>query len=524
MITPQLQEIRDRLQIVLTARDGSHYDCRVEPDRWLPLGAALYGHSRLLAVFGNDERGLDQCFRIYAVFGLDCGVTLTATLRIPEENPAYPALTPVYPAAHWYEREIKDMFGIQPLGHPDPRRLVLHRGWPKGVFPLRKDCRRIPFDEETAGVEGRFPYQKVIGEGIIQVPVGPIHAGIIEPGHFRFHTVGENILELEARLFYTHRGIEKMAEGRCWPEVQPLTERICGVCTVAHSWAFALAVEEMAGQQPPEKAQYLRVIFAELERVYNHLNDISAVCAGVGLALGSQKAAAIKEKALRLNRLLTGHRYLQGVIVPGGVRSDLEPAQVRAMLEFLAEMDAELNILWQAFAESDSLMDRLRTTGVLAREEAAAFGAVGPAARASGVAEDIRRDYPYGVYHKLDFPVPTGPRGDVYSRFWIRFQELAASSALISRAVTGLAKGAVRTPLPPVLPACQKAFGVVESPRGSDFHWLMTDAAGRVYRYFIRSASYPNWPALAKTVPGNIIPDFPLINKSFELCYSCLDR
>ncbi len=502
---------------------GGRYRCEVPAERLREFAQALAGSGKLLAMFAADDRMIDGRFRIYQIFSLEDNVLLTGVVPLEAVTLSYPSVTPVLPATHWYEREIKDLFGIEPVGHPDPRRLVTHRGWPQQTWPMRKDSQQ-EWVAQPGEPEGEFPYLQVSGTGLMQVPVGPIHAGIIEPGHFRFHVAGESILELEARLFYTHRGIEKLAEGKEWPAVVPITERICGVCTVSHSFSFAAALESITATVAPERAEWLRLIYAELERIANHLNDISAICAGVGLALGSQKAAELKEAMLGLNRQLTGHRFLRGAIVPGGVEADLDGARIDIADSLLSRLGGEAARLREAVTGSDSFLDRLQTTGVLTRPDALALGAVGPAARASGIKTDTRIDHPYGAYRWLSPELALGESGDVHARFLIRFQELESSIKLIREAFRRLPAGPVRAGLPERLPPLAQGFGVTESARGSNLHWIMTDSEGRIHRYFIRSASYPNWPALVRAVPGNIIPDFPLINKSFELCYSCLDR
>ncbi|TCL61850.1 Ni,Fe-hydrogenase III large subunit [Hydrogenispora ethanolica] len=499
------------------------FQYQIAPAQLPELARLLAGKASLLGMLALDERAVDGNYRILQLFGLEGGQVLTVSAPVPEDQPVFPSVTPFLPAAHWYEREIGDLFGVRPIGHPDPRRLVIHRGWPKGSHPLRKDYQPATA-VKASGYEGNFSYQQVKGNGVHQVPVGPIHAGIIEPGHFRFHVVGESVLELDARLFYTHRGIEKLAEGRAWPELLPLAERLCGVCTVSHSFSLALALERLTGIAPPRRASYLRVVLAELERVYNHLNDISAICAGVGLALGTQRAAEFKEAALELNRALTGHRYLRGAVIPGGVRQDLDPAQLTMVEVFLEQLEGDLAGLWEAVSGSDVFLDRMQRTGVLTLENALALGAVGPAARASGVRADTRVDQPYAAYPQLQLEVPVETDGDVYSRFAIRFAEIRGSLSLIRQALADLPEGPVAVELPALLPPGAQAFGITESARGSNLHWLKTDSGGRIFRYAVRSASFPNWPALATAVPGNIIPDFPLINKSFELCYACLDR
>jgi Ni,Fe-hydrogenase III large subunit len=427
------------------------------------------------------------------------------------------------PAAHWYEREVQDLLGLVPLGHPDPRRLVLHDDWPDGIHPLRKD-----FDPASPvpRVE-REPYQfhTLHGEGLLEIPVGPIHAGVIEPGHFRFAAVGEAILHLETRLFYTHRGIEKLAEGKTPDHVLQLAERICGACSCSHAVAYCQAIELIAEATIPPRAAALRTIFLELERLYNHIGDLGNICAGIGFAVGASFGAQLKEELQRLNERLVGNRFLHGACRLGGVRRDLLPEGTKDLDETLTRVAREFGEFLELLMGSDTAVERLTNTGILPKETARALGAVGVAARASGIDLDCRRDHSHAFYDRLPQPVPVPVRteGDVKARALTRMDETITSFAIIRAVLANLPDGPIATDLGPI-PGNRVGFSATESPRGENLHWVRTDAGSMIARYRIRSASYPNWPAVAAAVPGNMVPDFPLINKSFELCYACLDR
>ncbi len=482
------------------------------------------GKLPLHAMFANDERSINGNFCIYIVFsGGAPGEFSLIKGWIAEGQPLeFPSLTPLLPAAAWYEREIYDLFGLKPIGHPDLRPLVLHDNWPQGCYPMRKDFAKIPKEKGQNQTNYR-PH--VHGEGLFEVPVGPIHAGIIEPGHFRFSQAGENVIHLDPTLFFTHRGIEKSLEGLTSEQAVFRVERTCGACSASHALSFSQAVESATATSVPERALYLRVLTAELERLYNHIGDVGNLCAGVGFAVGTSQGARQKELLMRFNEELTGNRFLRGMIVPGGVMFDLPGDLSRQASSLIHALEQDFGELVEILAESAAIQDRFRRTGILPRQAAADLGVVGPAARASGMDIDVRRDHPYAAYEQLIFKIPVRSHGDVEDRLWLRIAEVRESCSIIKQVLTALAekKGSIRGELEPA-PAWASGLGWSESARGANFHWILFDANQKIYRYFIRSASYPNWPALAVAVPGNIIPDFPLINKSFELCYACLDR
>ncbi|NWJ46375.1 MAG: NADH-quinone oxidoreductase subunit C [Chloroflexi bacterium] len=479
----------------------------------------------LVTMVALDDRQRSGFYQIRYIFGLDgCAYFLSVEAQLSNESPMYQSISFLMPAANWYEREARDMFGLIPQGHPDPRRLVLHRHWPDGMRALRKDFDGnyfppfAPDDEEFRN--------RTQGEGILEIPVGPIHAGIIEPGHFRFSSVGEQIVNLEARLFYTHRGVEKQLEGLPVGRALYLVERNCAACTVSSTLAYCQALEQLAGIEIPERASILRLIYAELERLYNHIGDIGNLCAGVGFHAGIQGGALLKEKLMRLNEKELGSRYLFGLIKPGGVQRGLSNTSGFFVKEKLWDYQNEAYKLLQLVMNKESVMERFEGAGILKNSSARDLGAVGVAARASGVNRDERRDHPYAAYSLPYFQpdhIPVLESGDVKARFIIRAEEITVSFKLILEALDRLTEGPLSIPLGE-LPAYESAFSLTESPRGSNCHWVMTGPNNTIYRYRIRTASYSNWAVVPRAVLDNIVPDFPLINKSFELCYSCLDR
>ena len=490
----------------------------VLPVNWQAQIAQLHGRDyQLSALFANDERALHGVYAIYAVF-FQAQEQDLQLLRLPLSSAclSFPSITAIFPGAAWYEREIHDLFGLSPAGHPDLRPLVLHHA--RGVFPLRKDAgAAIPPEGEA------FSVPRASGDGLFETPVGPIHAGIIEPGHFRFTQAGENVLHLEARLFYTHRGVEKAMEGRTVSQALHGVERVCGACSVTHAMAFCQAIETLCHQEIPLRAAMLRLIACELERLYNHLGDMGNLCAGVGFHAGVSIGSRLKEDCQRWNERLTGHRFLRSWIVPGGVSRDISDKDQQELLQFLGQLEEKVKDFIDLLAGHDALSQRTETTGILAHKAALELGVVGPAARASGVDVDLRRDLPYGAYQTLLPRIPVRKEGDVAARLFLRADEAQESLLLLVQALRRLPAGPIQTPIPP-LPPPGSALGWAESPRGGEFIWLQIDSSGHLSRLFLRSASYPNWMAVPLTVPGNIIPDFPLINKSFELCYACLDR
>lgn len=481
------------------------------------------GKRQLAAMFANDERNISGGMAVYCIFADHQTGQYAAIKCLLEHEPwEFPSLVSITPAAAWYEREIHDLFGLVPIGHPDLRPLVLHENWPENVYPLRKD-----FDVNTlvADAEKDYPIPSVEGKGVFEVPVGPIHAGIIEPGHFRFSQAGENIINLEAKLFFTHRGIEKAVEALPIETAFYQVERICGACTVSHALSFSQAVESIGNMTISPKVQYIRVLAAELERLYNHVGDVGNLCAGVGFAVGISHGSRMKELLMRLNERIAGNRFLRGIIVPGGVNIDITTAMMNDIEQVLQAIETDFNELLAILQNSDAFLNRVNTTGILPLQAALDLAVVGVAARASGVDTDMRRDFSYAAYADFDFKIPVRSEGDVAARLWLRTDEVFQTISIIRQVLTAMPVSAekLKIAIPPLTPYTA-GLGWSESARGGNIHWLMVGEDNTIYRLFVKSASYSNWPALAVATPGNIIPDFPLINKSFELCYACIDR
>ncbi len=456
---------------------GNELHCAIHAPAVLALAALLRAEfgAELLFMAATDRREDSGAFEVHYLFGPEGkDWFLHATAAVPAGTPVVPSLATLHYPASRFEREIYDLFGIVAEGHPDPRPLVRHAFWPADFFPLRKDAVAREFTDD-----GRpFPFAEVGGEGVYEIPVGPVHAGVIEPGHFRFSVVGETIIDMKSRLYFTHKGTEKLFEGRQGAEGVELAERVSGDTTVGHALAYCQALEAAARTAVPDRARYLRVVLLEMERFYNHVADFGMIANDTGYAVAHSHCFRIRERLLRLNKRLTGNRLLRGGIVPGGVGRDLPP-----------ELD-------------------------LADE-----GVLGYVARASGIDVDVRRDHPFAAYGDLSFRVPVLDTGDVKARTLIRVEEARESVGLIRQAVERMPAGPLIAPVG-ALPAFEPAWGMVEGWRGAIIHWLMADGAGALYRVKIMDPSFLNWRPLSYALLKNIVPDFPLCNKSFNQSYS----
>jgi Ni,Fe-hydrogenase III large subunit len=446
-------------------------------------------------------------------------------ISIEADDPSFPSLTNTIPAAHWYEREIHDMFGLVPKGHPDPGRLILHDSFPAASYPLRKDCsvRDSDLREWGEGIIKKHPYRfmEVEGEGITEIPVGPVHAGIIEPGHFRFSAVGETIFFLEPKLGYTHKGTEKHFETLGFLEGVKLAERVSGTSSFSHSSAYCMAVERMAGIEITENAKAARTLLLELERLYNHIGDIGNMCAGTGLAVGYAKGAVIKESLMQLNERIAGNRYLRGINIIGGVMKDIFLFR-DDILSAIDKATKEYKQFMKLLLGTVSHIERLEDTGRLSKDIALKLGATGIAARASGIADDIRKAHPHLLYGRLAFEIHTMSKGDAFARMMTRAEETECAISLICSLLENNYTGECAAGIKDI-PPFSSALGYTETPRGSVFYWVKSDREGRPLRVKPRSPSFCNWPVVPFAVHGNIVPDFPLCNKSFNLSYSGCD-
>lgn len=447
------------------------------------------------------------------------GDYLVLRTELDGAKPELPSQTPHYPAADRCERHIQDLFGIRFVDHPDNRRWIRHQAWPEDVFPLRKSfpAEGTPLAETPP--DNDYPFLRAQGASVYEIPVGPIHAGIIEPGHFRFQAVGETVLNLEERLGYVHKGIEKIAEGRSPEKLAKLAGRVSGDSTVGHGWAACMAMERAAGVEIPLRAAYLRAILAERERIINHLWDMGAICNDVGFAFAHYQFGRLRELWLRDNGTIYCHRLMMDQLVPGGVKMELSPENIALMNKAIGRLRNEVGELVTILDRNSSLEDRLYTTGVLTVETAAKFGVLGYVGRASGQSFDVRRDAPYTPYDRHKVKVPVENIGDVASRFWVRYKEMRISLKLLQTLLDKLPDGKLTAPWQkPVAGA--EGLGMVEGWRGEILCYVRFGADNRIARYYPRDPSVINWPALEKIILNNIVPDFPVCNKSLNGSYS----
>ena len=474
--------------------------------------------ARLVALWGSDETTRGGGFALHLALALRSGL-LWLTLPLAREHPRYPCIADIFPCANRMQRAAYDLVGIHAQDSPDHRKWVRHRAWPGGVFPLRKE---LALGASFAPSDDRYAFVKVEGEGVHEIPVGPVHAGTIEPGHFRFSIVGEKILRLEQRLCYKHKGIEKLFETMTLAEGAKLAGRVSGDSTVAYAWAYAMAVEGASGTEPPSRALGLRGIMLELERIANHLGDLGYLANDVGLSFGFFQFWRLKEDLLRLQGELFGHRYLMDQIVPGGVARDLARDQAGRLLARLAQIESEVATLKAIYDDHAGAQDRFILTGQVLPELAEKTGLAGFAGRASGVMRDLRIDYPIPPYQQLEVRLGMHTRGDVAARVSVRFEELFESVRLVQVLAGGLPPGEIRVPLADCN-AGKCGIGWVEGWRGEVLIAIETADANRIHRAHAHDPSWQNWPVIERAVIGNIVPDFPLINKSFNLSYSGQD-
>lgn len=460
-----------------------------ETGRSEPLALLHEGKARLVTIFGTvADNGARHVNYILDVDG-EYRVFTTAV------SGPIAAATAITPAAAWYEREVHERFGVEFAGHPDLRPLIRH--------------------------EPTYPFLKVDGDGVCEVAVGPVHAGIIEPGHFRFSVVGDTVLHLELRHFYTHKGTEKLFEGTDVGSGAMVAESVSGDNCFAHAVAYCQAVENACGFAVPLRARTLRLVGLELERMLAHVADVGALCGDVGFTVPAAYHSRIKESLLQASARLMGTRFWKGIAVPGGMRRDLGDDSARELARVVDEAARDFAAMAHIILDTPSVQNRFEATGTLSAQIVRDLAVVGPVARASGVQIDVRRDHPYGAYREMALEVPQFHYGDVLARARIRMEETRVSAALMQQTLQTLPSGAIYAQ--PAAAANAEGCSAVESPRGELLYWVRV-RDGRIARCHIKSPSFQNWPALPLAMPGNIIADFPLINKSFNLSYSGCDR
>jgi Ni,Fe-hydrogenase III large subunit len=457
----------------------------VDRETWKQAGERLRsGELSLLSLWGEPGRAhmavIDSSHEL-RVLSLAC------------EDNRFPSIGRLHPPAIRLERAMHDLAGLEAEGSPDTRPWLRHGG--------------------------PYPFLPAEGESLHQIPVGPVHAGIIEPGHFRFTANGETVVRLEERLGYVHKGIDALMAGASLERAASLAGRVSGDSTVAYALAFAQAVEVALAAQIPPRAVWLRALAAELERLANHFGDIGAVCNDASFSIMHASCGLLRERVLRASHACFGHRLMMDVVMPGGMRCDLSAEGRQQLVALIALVRSQFPELVELYENTASLKDRTVGTGILTPALAQQFAAGGYVGRASGRSFDARRAPGYAPYEGLQFEVPVVQAGDVNARVWIRIQEVAQSLALLEQILGQLPSGAVHIPVSAAA-VCAEGTALVEGFRGDIFAWVRIGASGGVERCHLRDPSWFQWPLLEAAIEGNIVADFPLCNKSFNCSYS----
>lgn len=479
-------------------------------------------NGRFITSAGTDKRDVAGCYEVNQIFGLDQD-KLFMVLRTEVEPTVatIPSITPLIPGANWAEREVRDLIGVTPTGHPDPRRLVLPDDWPEGIYPLRRDFRYNEHPE--ANSDGRWKMRTPPPDSSV-LPIGPFFPTLEEPVFINLFVRGEKIVGLDYRGFFNHRGIEKMADAELtYQQTIYMAERICGICGTVHSMCYCQAVEEAAGIQIPERARYLRSFFLELERVHSHLLWIGLACHFIGFDTLFMQAWRIREPFMWLSEYLTGARKTYGVAAIGGVLRDIPKDASEHIHPVIDRIESEILAVVDAIQGDGSLRQRLQGTGTLSNEDARAYCVVGPTARGSGVDIDVRRDHPYAAYADLDFEVCVEQGCDNWARTMVRIRELLESIKMIRQSLAKMPAGSIKAEVDQI-PAWKVGVSSVEAPRGEAHHYLLTGPVQRAYRWRVRAPSYNNLQSIPAMLQGQNIADAPISVGSLDPCFSCTER
>jgi len=469
----------------------------------------------LIGLFASEAFSARSPFTLFYVF--EKKEHLLVLVRDTAEETT--SIARLFPSASWFERECRDGFGIRFEGAFDTRRLFLHESYPGDFHPLKTSFRNAPITQKNEQPAEEYPFRTVSGEGVYQVPVGPVHAGIIEPGHFRFSVIGETIFNLEVRMFYKHRGIEKLAEGKTPADCVKIAETVSGDESAANAMAYCRAVEKISGIPVPDRALYLRTILLEMERITSHLSDQTGMLVDVAFPLGANQFSVLREECARMNDQLTGSRFFKNIFCIGGVSRDINKGLLAGLSLFLKSLRKRYRVGLKIVLSTTSVIDRFATTVVIGRSLLRPLNITGPAARASGGKVDVRVNHPYGIYSQYAQPVHTLRDGDVLSRFTVRAAEIMDSVDMIEKLIAEIPEGEICGAGPI---ADGYALTLVESARGQNLCWVWI-RNGKIGRYKVRTASFCNWQAIEHAVQGNIIADFPVINKSLNLSYAGTD-
>jgi Ni,Fe-hydrogenase III large subunit/Ni,Fe-hydrogenase III component G len=501
----------------------------VDPAALRDVCAHLFGElgARYVVSVGADDRPHSGRYLVAHDFALDrehlLGSVLTLLPADPSGKPRVDSISDLVPAASWAEREMKDLVGIELAGHPDPRRLVLPDGWPDGVHPLRKD---FAWNEVPPGYDpGRsFEFQPP-PEGCTVVPLGPFHPALDEPAHFRLFVEGERVRGCEYRGFMIHRGIEKLAESVLgYDDIPTLAERICGICGCVHSVAYAQAVESAAALRIPPRAEYIRTVLLELERLHSHLLWMGLACHLIGFDTIFMQSWRIREPVMWMAEKITGNRKTYGLCLVGGVRWDIGPEVRSELRSALAKLEGEWRGLVDAVKGDRNLMARTVGVGVTTPELVRSMGLVGPVARAAGVDLDCRRDHPYAAYDRVEFQVITAQEGDVWARVRVRLLEGLESIRIIRQCLEKMEPGPLRLDVQDALPPGRIGLSSIEAPRGESHHYVVTGDDNRPRRWRVRAPTYQNLQGIPAMIKDQRLADMPISLGSIDPCFSCTDR
>jgi len=469
----------------------------------------------LRVIAGVDERPIKGVFSSYYVFGLDnIGLNIIITTYMDSENPSISTIADIAPSADWYELEMYDLLGIR-VENRQLYRFVLPEDWPEGLYPLRKDVAHNIRPPPT-------PAEKGVITGP-RIPVGPYHPALHEPEYFELYVEGERVVDVRYNGFHVHRGIEKLGESRfTYQQVPFLAERICGICGFVHSVCYTQAVENAAKIEVPERAEFIRSIILEVERLHSHLLWVGVACHLLGYDAGFMHAWRIREKTMVLAELLTGSRKTYGINLIGGVRKDINRDKIDTVLKTIKWVEDEFRKLVEVITSVPQVVKRASGTGILPRHEARRYSVVGPVARASGLNRDVRKDYPYAAYKYVSFKVPVYTEGDNLARLLVRVDEIFESINIIRQLLDQLPSGSIMAE-DIEIPEGKIGVSSVEAPRGEDIHLVIT-GKGRPYRWRVRAPTYQNIPALKVMLKDAPLADAPLTIASIDPCFSCTDR
>ncbi len=479
--------------------------------------------ARFMISVGTDTRSLTGNFAVLHLFSLD-RAHLYVLLESPvsETDLKIESITEIIPGANWAEREFRDAIGVHPEGHPDPRRLLLADDWPEGVYPLRKD---FPYNYRPPRAENVAPQLRDPPAGASVLPLGPFFPVLEEPSYWRMFVEGETVVGCDTRLFYNHRGIEKLGDSvLTYNEIPYLAERICGICGFIHSTAYCQAVEKAAGIEAPRRARFIRTIMLELERIHSHLLWLGIAGHIIGFETVLMQTWRIREPVMWLCEEISGNRKTYGMNTIGGLRRDLSNEMKPKLLEILAEVEKQSVAVRDAVVGDTTLHARTKGVGVLTNDWAKKTCAVGPPARASAVAIDARLDHPYAAYDELPPRIATEVAGDTWARVLVRITELMESIRLVREALSAIPEGPICTEIKEAIPPGRIGVSVVEAPRGEAVHFVLTGGDNRPYRWRVRAPTYPNLQALPAMVTDGNIADVPITLGSLDPCFSCTER